>query len=132
MLRRVALGFVAACLTVATAVSASKDRAWQTGMWYDVQIVRPRIVFGLSGRPVDGRPTSPFPPAMVEVRTYVIETDTLRLELREKTRADAPRLDAKVGERVTFAIEKNTVYIRMDDGDEHKISLTRRMARPEL
>ena len=48
----------------------------------------------------------------MEVRTYVIETDTLRLELKENTTTDARRIAVMIGAPVTFALEKNTVYIR--------------------
>jgi len=126
MLKPVALGF-ALSLAAATVMSAGKERAWQTGTWHNVQVARPKIVFGVTGRPLDGRPSPPFPPAMMEVRTYVIETDALRIELRESTRADSPRIDATVGEPVTFALEKNTVYIKLGDRDEHKLSVTKRM-----
>jgi hypothetical protein len=126
MLKPVALSFVVSLLAV-TVLSAGKERAWQTGTWHDVQVARPKIVFGVTGRPLDGRPSPPFPPAMMEVRTYVIETDALRIELRESTRADSPRIDATVGEPVTFALEKNTVYIKLGDRDEHKLSVTKRM-----
>lgn len=78
----------AVCLLGATVMSAGKERAWQTGTWHDVQVVRPKIVFGVTGRPLNDRPSPPFPPAMMEVRTYVIETEALRLEVRENTRAD--------------------------------------------
>ena len=111
-------------------MSAGKERAWQTGTWHDVQVVRPKIVFGVTGRPLNDRPSPPFPPAMMEVRTYVIETEALRLEVRENTRADSPRIVARVGEPVTFALEKNTVYIKLSDRHEHKLSVTKRMAKP--
>jgi len=67
----------------------------------------------------------------MEVRTYVIETATLRLELRENARADVPRLDAMVGEPVTFALEKNTVYIKLGDRDEHRLSVTKKVPRQQ-
>jgi hypothetical protein len=65
----------------------------------------------------------------VEVRTYVIETDGLRLELKENTTADARRIDATVGETVTFALEKNTVYIKQGEAGEHRLSVTKKITK---
>lgn len=117
----------AAALICTTAWPAQKTRSWQTGTWQEIKVVRPKIVLGLSNRPVDGRRSSPFPPAMTEVRTYVIETETLRLELRETTRADVPRIDAAVGEPVTFALEKNRAYVKLGDHGEHQLRLVKRV-----
>jgi len=128
VVKPVALSF-AVTLLAATVLSAGKERAWQTGTWHDVQVARPKIVFGVTGRPLDGRPSPPFPPAMMEVRTYVIETDALRIELRESTRADSPRIDARIGDPVTFALEKNTVYIKLGARDEHRLTVTKRMVK---
>jgi hypothetical protein len=101
--------------------AAAPERAWQTGTWVDFRVVRPKFVFGM-GR--DPRATAP-PPPVAEVRTYVIETGDRRLELKENTYADANRIDVTIGGPVTFALEKNTVYIRVDGGPERKLSVTK-------
>ena len=103
----------------------SAERAWQTGTWRDAQTKRPKVVFGVAPTNPNGTPRV-APPAAQEVRTYVIETDTLRLELKENTTVDAPRLDVLIGEPVTFAIEKNSVYIKDASGKERKLSLTKK------
>jgi hypothetical protein len=118
-----ALTFVVGLMT-AHAWAAGAERAWQTGTWRDVQVVRPRVVFGVA-RPRVGSPA----PAIAEVRTYVIETDDLRLELKETAPADARRIDATVGQAVTFALEKNTVYIKEADGGEHKLSVAKKITK---
>ena len=123
-MKRLLLIFAVALVTGHVWV-AGPERAWQTGTWRDVQIVRPKVVFGPAPRPGIGGPA----PALAEVRTYVIETDDLRLELKENTRADAHRIDATVGEAVTFALEKNTVYIKVADGAEHKLSVTKKITK---
>ena len=112
-------------LLTANAWAEGPVRAWQTGTWRGVQIVRPKVIFGVTRAP---RPGSPAP-AIAEVRTYVIETDDVRLELKETTTADARRTDATVGEPVTFALEKNTVYIKELDGSEHKLGVTRKITK---
>lgn len=99
-------------------------RAWQTGTWREVQIVRPKVVFAPAQRPGVVSPA----PVLAEVRTYVIETDDLRVELKETTTADAPRIDATVGETVIFALEKNIVYLKEGDG-EHRLSVTKKITK---
>ncbi len=101
------------------------ERAWQKGTWRDVQVKRPKVVFGVApNSPNSGVPRT-SPPASQEVRTYVIETDTMRLELRENATVDTPRIDVLVGEPVQFAIEKKTVWIKDQDGRERRLSLVK-------
>jgi len=64
---------------------------------------------------------------MADVRTYVIETPNLRLELRDVVQVGHRSVAATVGESVTFALEKNTVYIRDGDGAEHKLRVTKKI-----
>jgi hypothetical protein len=123
-MKHLALAFAIAMMTM-NVTAAGAERAWQAGTWRGVQIVRPKVVFGVTGVP---RPGSPAP-AIAEVRTYVIETDDLRLELKETTTADARRIDATVGEPVTFALEKNTVYIKEAEGAEHKLGVSKKITK---
>src|SRR5437764_8762782 len=123
-MKHLALTFAIGLVTVST-WAAGPVRAWQTGTWRDVRMVRPRVVFVPAPRPGIGSPV----PGITEIRTYVIETDDLRIELKETTTADAPRIDATIDEAVTFALEKNTVYIKEADGAEHKLSVTRKITK---
>jgi hypothetical protein len=109
-------------LLAANAWAAGSERAWQTGTWSGAQVVRPKVVFGVARAPRVGSPA----PAVVEIRTYVIETDDLRLELKENTTTDAHRIDATVGTPVTFALDKNTAYIKEADGTERRLSVTKK------
>jgi hypothetical protein len=112
----------ALCLS---ASSFAAERAWQKGTWRDVQVKRPKVVFGVApNSPTTGGPRV-SPPAAQEVRTYVIETDTTRFELRENATVDTPRIDVLVGEPVQFAVEKKNVWIKDQDGHEHKLSLVK-------
>ena len=114
-------------LVFASATVWAAERAWQTGTWREAQTRRPKVVFGVApNNPNSGAPRS-APPAAQEIRTYVIETDTLRLELKENTTVDASRIDVLIGQPVTFALEKNTVYVKDADGKEHKLSLTKKV-----
>ena len=116
---------LAVAVLTANVCAAGPERAWQAGIWRDVKIVRPKVVFGVSRAPRVGSPAA----AITEVRTYVIETDDLRLELKENTTADAPRIDATAGEPVTFALEKNSVYIKEAEGAEHRLSVTKKITK---
>ena len=111
-------------LALSAATLAAKERAWQTGRWGDYQVTRPKVTFGAVSAP----PTGGFapPPAITEVRTYVIDTEELHLELKETTTSDRPALDVKIGQPVTFALEKNTVYVRDAGGHEHPLHVTKR------
>lgn len=115
-------------LVAANVWAGAAERAWQTGTWVDSHVVRPKIVFGIGRDPRSGAP----PPPVIEVRTYVIETDDVRLELKENTTVDASRIYVDIGGPVTFALDKKTVYIRVDDDTERKLIVTKniRKAKP--
>jgi hypothetical protein len=117
---------LAAALVCLSALSLfAAERVWQKGTWRDIQVKRPKVVFGVApNSPMTGAPRT-SPPAAQEVRTYVIETDTMRYELRENTTVDTPRIDVLVGEPVKFAIEKKNAWIKDQDGHEHKLSLVK-------
>jgi hypothetical protein len=95
--------------------AAGADRDWQEGIWVDIVVTRPRIVLGL--RPSPFRPGRDESPAMTEVRTYVIVTRDWRIELKDPVPPAGRSVDALVGERVTFAIEEKTAYIRDPRGE---------------
>jgi hypothetical protein len=124
---RKALLFV---LFFAAAVSQAADRHWQTGTWADVSVKRQMLDFGPGSTPFDRGRGAPAMRAMADVRLYVIETDSLRLELKDVVRVGRRSIDAVVGQPVTFAIEKNTVWIRDADGVEHKLRLSKKTAKP--
>jgi hypothetical protein len=120
--RLLVMAFVISC---SAAWVWAAERAWQKGTWRDIQVKRPKVVFGVApNSPNTGVPRS-SPPASQEIRTYVIETETTRLELRENATVDTPRIDVLVGEPVEFAIEKKNVWIKGQDGREHKLSLVK-------
>jgi hypothetical protein len=64
---------------------------------------------------------------MADVRTYVIETDTLTLELRDVVQVGRRSVDVTIGAAVTFALEKSTVIVRESDGTEHKLRVTKKV-----
>lgn len=63
---------------------------------------------------------------MTEIRTYIIDSHSLRLELKEPTPPQRLSVEAIVGERVVFALEKNTVYVQQSDGTEHRLRVTKK------
>ena len=122
------LAILLALLSV-TALGAA-DRHWQTGKWIDVNVKRRMVDFGPGASPFGGgRPSAPVMRAMADIRTYVIETDDLRLELEDVVRVNTRSLDAVIGLPVTFALEKNSVYVRDADNVEHKLRVTKKVAK---
>ena len=116
-----ALAFVV-CLSVS---AFAVERVWQKGTWREVQVKRPKVVFGITpNSPTTGAPR-PSSAAAQETRTYVIETETMRFELRENSTADTPRMDVLVGDPVEFAVEKKNVWVKDQEGREHKLSLSK-------
>jgi hypothetical protein len=108
------------------ATAAAADREWRSGIWAEVKVTRPKFVFGVQQRnPVTQAPE------MTLVRTYVIQSEDLRLELKEPMPRPGRPVDALAGEPVTFALEKNTVYIRGDDGIEYRLQVTKRGSPPK-
>jgi hypothetical protein len=106
------------------------ERHWQTGKWIDVSVKRRMVDFGPGASPFgggSGRPSTPSMKAQADVKTYVIETDTLRLELEEVTQVNTRSIDAVIGLPAVFALEKNTVYVRDSDNVEHKLRVTKKV-----
>jgi hypothetical protein len=113
-------------------VSSAADRHWQTGKWIDVDVKRRMVDFGPGSSPFGGgQRSSPSMRALADVRTYVIETDDLRLELEDVVQVNKRSIDAVVGLPVTFALEKSSVYVRDGDGGEHKLRVTKKTPKPK-
>src|SRR4051812_39451160 len=83
------------------------DRKWQTGKWIDVGTKRQMMDFGPGATSFDPRGRGLSMRAMADVRTYVIETDDLRIELQDVVSVNKRSVDVVVGQPVTFALEKN-------------------------
>ena len=112
-------------LVLASDVTAA-DRQWQTGKWADV---------GVSRNPLIGDPRSSSPGALPyrstpEVGRYTIETMDSRYTLEDVVPLGGPGsfdLAVKIGESVTFAVNKSTVYIK-GDGAEYRLRLVKKQA----
>ena len=122
MTGRVILAMVVCALAGVTAA----ERVWQTGTWRDSKVERPRVLF--SAQPRDPNTNVPRTAAAREIRTYVIETDTMRLELRQDVTVDTPRVDVLLGSPVIFSLERKTVYVRDQEGKEHRLDLKKQTA----
>jgi hypothetical protein len=120
------------CVIACTVALGAADRHWQTGKWVDVSVKRRMVDFGPGSSPFGGGQQRPAPTmrAMADVRLYVIETDELRLELEDLVQVNTRSIDAVIGLPVTFALEKNAVYVRDSDNVEHKLRVTKKTARP--
>jgi hypothetical protein len=100
------------------------EREWQSGTWREANIERPKVLFSVQSR--DPNSSLPRTAAAREIRTFVIDTSTHRLELRQDATADTPRIDVLFGQPVVIAIDKKTVYVKDGEGKEHKLSLRKR------
>ena len=108
------------------------ERKWQTGTWGEVTTKRRLVDFGPGSSPFgQSGPSSPSMRAMADIRHFVIETDSMRLELEDTVSIRRRSLDATAGEKVTFALDKKTVYVRDADGTEHKLRVVKRTDRKE-
>jgi hypothetical protein len=116
--RKLLAAVVFALVSVAT---LGAERQWQNGTWRDEKIERPKVLFSVQSR--DPNSNLPRTASAREIRTFVIDTSTHRLELRQDATVETPRIDVVLGQPVTIAIEKKTVYVRDGEGKEHKLSL---------
>src|SRR5262245_16324694 len=106
---------------LAGGIAIAEERAWQSGTWRDSKIERPKVLFSVQSR--DPNSNLPRTAAAREIRTFVIDTAKHRLELRQDATVDTPRIDVILGQPVSFAIDKKSVYVRDGEGKEHKLSL---------
>ena len=106
------------------------ERHWQTGTWAEASTKRQMVDFGPGqsgfGPPSDGIQMQ----ALAEVRTFVIETEDTRYELQDTVPITRRSIDVVVGARVTFAVDKRTVYVR-HAGAEPKLRLTKKVPKSE-
>ena len=117
----------ALCILLGAATAPAAERKWQNATWREATVERPRVMFSAQPRdPTSNLPRTP-PPAR-EIRTFMVETATHRLELRQETTIDAPRIDATLGESVLIAVEKKDVYVKDLAGKEHKLQLRKQTA----
>lgn len=122
-MRRRALLATLLC-TVFSVLGSTEERQWQTGTWRESKIERPKVLFSVQSR--DPNSNLPRTAAAREVRTFVIDTSTHRLELRQDATVDTPHIDVLLGQPVQVAIEKKTVYVKDSDGKEHKLAVRKR------
>ena len=119
-MRRRALLATLLC-TLFSVLAIAEDRQWEIGTWRESKIERPKVLFSVQSR--DPNSNLPRTAAAREVRTFVIDTSTHRLELRQDATVDTPRIDVLLGQPVQIAIEKKTVYVKDSEGKEHKLAL---------
>jgi hypothetical protein len=128
MKRHAAIAGLLLLAFAATATAAEKK--WQTGTWGDVTTSRQMVDFGPGSSSFGSpKPSSPSMRAMADVYVYVIETDEVHIEMKDVVAVGRRTVDVVPGAEVTFALQKNTVYVRDPDGTEHKLRVTKKVAR---
>jgi hypothetical protein len=127
MRRNPSVVFAGLFLALTTSVAAA-DKQWQTGIWGDTQTKRQMVDFG-PGSSSFGSPKPPSPSmrAMADVYVYIIETDDMHLELKDVVAVGRRSVGVVPGAAVTFALQKSTVYVRDQDGTEHKLRVTKKV-----
>ena len=108
-------------LASAAVVLVAAERQWQSATWRDFQVERPKVLFNV--QPRDPNSNLPHTAVAREIRTFVVETSTHVLELRQDATVDTPHIEVVPGQPVRIAIEKKTVYVKDGLGKEHKMSL---------
>jgi hypothetical protein len=98
------------------------ERKWQTGTCTDVGSA-PDVFASDYDRGV-GRTT--IKPSTPIVATYVLETSTLRLEMRELVPIGTGSLLISIGDTVTFALQKNAAYIKDRNGHEQRLRVPKK------
>jgi hypothetical protein len=103
-------------LSVIVVAAAAADRAWQKGTWTQVGVARTPFVADVVH---ERMPPGFNKPQMTEVATYVIETKERRYDLQDTVAIGSNEFEriVKIGGSVTFAIEKRTAYIQLDEGE---------------
>jgi hypothetical protein len=119
------LTIVAAAVTVC----AAADRQWQietctaVGSAHDVFVSNN----GRGEMTEVGRTT--VKASTPVVGTYVLETSHLRLELREVVPLGPGSVQMLVGDKVSFAVQKNTAYVKDRNGSEHRLHVTKKTSK---
>ena len=125
------LTMVAVIICLLGVATGASERNWQTGTCTDASVQRDLTVGpGAVGSRPFGAPNPSSPPVVPQVVAYVIETQDQRFEVKDVHRIGAGTLNLMVGDRVTFAVTKNTVYIRDAKGHEHRFRLTKKTRKP--
>ncbi|HMD34741.1 MAG TPA: hypothetical protein VKH42_07230 [Vicinamibacterales bacterium] len=121
-------GVIIVALTV---VCAAAERKWQTGTCMDVGTKRDaRVGAGAAD-------SGPFVRSGVskgtlpEVATFVIETESVRIEAQELQPIGPGSLNFKAGDPVSFAVDKKTLYVRDANGAEHRLLVTKNANKPK-
>jgi hypothetical protein len=66
-----------------------------------------------------------------EAGIYVIETADLRLELEAMVPANGSEFEhqVKMGQSMPVALEKNSLYVKLPDGREHRLRVIKKSPR---
>ena len=106
-------------LSLCSAASLAKDRAWITGTLVDSQTERGTRTIGIPSTIGSGPMIATLPN---DVTLYTIDDGKyLWVVSRRITKKHEKPLDLTVNAPVRFAIEKSDCYLLDDEGKEHKL-----------
>lgn len=118
-------------LVLSASMISAAERRWQTGTWVDIGLKRQPFGVGPAGAAGPGTMPGTVIRVAPQVRTFVIETGDERFELQDVVPADQRSIEIEIGSPVTFAVEKNNVYVRDSQGREYRLRLTKKTAKPK-
>jgi len=129
-LPRALLGIAVLGALAWAASAAAAERAWQTGRWVSAGVKHDLLSVGPGG-PLPTGPTS-IRHDRPEVATYVIDTESWRLELEDTVPIGTGNAEAdfEKGAIVTVAVEKNIAYLKGRGGNEFRLRVTRKLEKP--
>jgi hypothetical protein len=122
---------VAALMSLTAVTIVAGPRRWQTGTLVDAGRKHDNAIGGAASQarpPANPGGVVPTFNGVPEVGTYIIETAELRLELEAMVPAAGSELERQVsvGQPITFALEKNTVHVRLPDGREQRLRVVKK------
>jgi hypothetical protein len=115
-----------------TAVGGGSERNWTPATCKDVGVKRDmRVGAGAADSGPFVRAGGGSRGSIPEVATFVFETETLRIEAQEMHQIGPASLNIKVGDTVTVALDKKTLYVREGDKkDEYRLLVTKSTSKP--
>jgi hypothetical protein len=112
-------------LGIFSAVSVAKDRAWKTGTLVNAETQSGTRTLGIPPTIVTGPIIKTL---RNDVTFYTIDDGKyVWVVSRHMTKAEDKPLNVTVNAPVKFAIEKKNCYLLDDQGEEHKLTLERKI-----
>lgn len=139
VVRFVATSLVLITLLTGTSWAKKKERVWQTGKLLDTDAVshyagsvRDKSVPITIGNRTYGGPSDDFTAVYRDYQTYVIEAGQYVYMCQQRLRGRRSKpVVLTVNGPVQFAIEKDSLYIKDEDGREHETKIVKKILKTD-